>query len=183
MTSKQRISHLHCLLRYHRIVSSLLCAGRDRDCDPGLSDPSRDLSRQPLRYRRPNLPPPRTAIAAALLLLGGVVFLSLGLSVFYASLDLGGTGKDGDGPKDRGTALLVLGGISKCISRSANSYAPYLCSCYCMGACLFVFACSTALIVCFLSVFIPGSYASTVLWGAWRGWDGYDYAQVPSYDD
>jgi len=32
-------------------------------------------------------------------------------------------------------------------------------------------------------VFVPGSYASTVLWEAWRGWDGYDYAHVPSYDD
>ena len=67
-------------------------------------------ARQPLQCRRP-LPPPRTAIAAVLLLTGGVLFLSLGLSVFYASLDLGGKG--GGEPKDRGIALLVLGGISK----------------------------------------------------------------------
>ena len=50
---------------------------------------------------------------ATLLLIGGVVFLSLGLSVFYASLDLGGTAKAGGEPKDRGIALLVLGGISE----------------------------------------------------------------------
>ena len=32
-------------------------------------------------------------------------------------------------------------------------------------------------------MFIPGSYASTVLYGAYRGWDGYDYSQIPSYDE
>jgi len=64
------------------------------------------------------LPPPEPSSTphgncrgATLLLIGGVVFLSLGLSVFYASLDLGGTAKEGE-PKDRGIALLVLGGIS-----------------------------------------------------------------------
>ena len=32
-------------------------------------------------------------------------------------------------------------------------------------------------------MFIPGSYASAVLYGAYRGWDGYDYSQIPSYDE
>lgn len=32
-------------------------------------------------------------------------------------------------------------------------------------------------------MFIPGSYASVVLYGAYRGWDGYDYSQIPSYDE
>lgn len=33
------------------------------------------------------------------------------------------------------------------------------------------------------TVFIPGSYASTQLLGAYLGWPGYDYSYVPSYDD
>ena len=32
-------------------------------------------------------------------------------------------------------------------------------------------------------MFTPGSYASFVLYGAYRGWTGYDYSQIPSYDD
>ncbi|TDH70202.1 hypothetical protein CCR75_002227 [Bremia lactucae] len=31
--------------------------------------------------------------------------------------------------------------------------------------------------------FIPGSYATYQLYGAWKGWKGYDYDQIPSYDD
>uniref|UniRef100_A0AAV1UNI3 Transmembrane protein 230 n=1 Tax=Peronospora matthiolae TaxID=2874970 RepID=A0AAV1UNI3_9STRA len=34
-----------------------------------------------------------------------------------------------------------------------------------------------------LIAFIPGSYASFQLYGAWKGWKGYDYNQIPSYDD
>ncbi|KAF0701327.1 Aste57867_8178 [Aphanomyces stellatus] len=34
-----------------------------------------------------------------------------------------------------------------------------------------------------LITFIPGSYATTQLYGAYKGWHGYDYSQVPSYDD
>lgn len=33
------------------------------------------------------------------------------------------------------------------------------------------------------TVFIPGSYASFVLLGAWLGWPNFDYNMVPSYDD
>lgn len=33
------------------------------------------------------------------------------------------------------------------------------------------------------AVFIPGSYASFVLLGAWLGWQNFDYNMVPSYDD
>lgn len=32
-------------------------------------------------------------------------------------------------------------------------------------------------------MFLPGSYATTVLYGTWMGWEGYDFAQLPSYDD
>ena len=32
-------------------------------------------------------------------------------------------------------------------------------------------------------MFTPGSYASFVLYGAYHGWTGYDYSQIPSYDD
>ncbi|OQR88226.1 hypothetical protein ACHHYP_07051 [Achlya hypogyna] len=34
-----------------------------------------------------------------------------------------------------------------------------------------------------LITFIPGSYATTQLYGAYKGWPGYDYSQLPSYDD
>lgn len=32
-------------------------------------------------------------------------------------------------------------------------------------------------------MFIPGSYASFILFGAWRRWAGYRYEDLPSYDD
>lgn len=32
-------------------------------------------------------------------------------------------------------------------------------------------------------MFIPGIYSSYVLYGAWRGWQGFDFSMVPSYDD
>ena len=31
--------------------------------------------------------------------------------------------------------------------------------------------------------FMPGSYASYLLWGAYRRWPGYKWNHVPSYDD
>ncbi|TYZ52040.1 hypothetical protein PybrP1_004834 [[Pythium] brassicae (nom. inval.)] len=34
-----------------------------------------------------------------------------------------------------------------------------------------------------LIAFIPGSYASYQLYGSYKGWKGYDYSQIPSYDD
>lgn len=33
------------------------------------------------------------------------------------------------------------------------------------------------------TAFIPGSYASVQLYGSYKGWKGYDYSQIPSYDD
>lgn len=32
-------------------------------------------------------------------------------------------------------------------------------------------------------LFTPGSYAVLVLYGSWKGWRGYSYSQIPSYDD
>lgn len=40
-----------------------------------------------------------------------------------------------------------------------------------------------AMIILGSLMFIPGSYASCVLYGAYRGWPGYEYNQVPSYDE
>jgi hypothetical protein len=60
------------------------------------------------RDRRPLLtryPPPKTTIAAFLLTLGGIIFLSLGFSILYSHLLTHG--------KDKGLALIILGGISK----------------------------------------------------------------------
>ncbi len=31
--------------------------------------------------------------------------------------------------------------------------------------------------------FLPGSYATWSLYGAWRRWPGYDYDSIPSYDE
>ena len=60
------------------------------------------------RMRAPLLvrgPPPKTTIAAVVFLLGGIIFLSLGFSILFSSIISHG--------KDRGIALIVLGGISK----------------------------------------------------------------------
>ncbi|EWM27896.1 uncharacterized protein Naga_100197g8 [Nannochloropsis gaditana] len=40
-----------------------------------------------------------------------------------------------------------------------------------------------AMIILGSLLFIPGSYASFQLFGAWAGWPGYSYAYIPSYDD
>lgn len=40
-----------------------------------------------------------------------------------------------------------------------------------------------AMIVIGSLTFIPGSYATYNLYGAWKGWRGYKYAHIPSYDD
>lgn len=60
------------------------------------------------RVRRPLIaqyPPLKTTIAAVVLLLGGIIFLSLGLSIMFSSLISHG--------KDRGLAMVILGGLSK----------------------------------------------------------------------
>jgi hypothetical protein len=31
--------------------------------------------------------------------------------------------------------------------------------------------------------FVPGSYAVVNLYGTWRGWEGYSYDAIPSYDE
>lgn len=30
---------------------------------------------------------------------------------------------------------------------------------------------------------IPGSYATCIIYGTYQGWNGYDYSQIPSYDE
>jgi hypothetical protein len=40
-----------------------------------------------------------------------------------------------------------------------------------------------AMVLLGLLMFTPGSYASFVLYGAYHGWAGYDYNQIPSYDE
>ena len=71
-------------------------------------------------------PPPRTTLAALLMLILGTAFLISGAVIFW-------TGSRGD--NDRGFTLMILGGV----------------------------------------MFLPGSYASFILFGAWLGWRGYDY--------
>jgi hypothetical protein len=31
--------------------------------------------------------------------------------------------------------------------------------------------------------FIPGAYATAVLYGSWRRWPGYSFDHLPSYDE
>ena len=38
-------------------------------------------------------------------------------------------------------------------------------------------------IVLGLITFVPGSYAGVNLYGAYQGWQGFDYNSIPSYDD
>ncbi len=60
------------------------------------------------RMRTPLLnrnPPPKTTIAAVLMLLGGIICISIGLSIMFSNVISHG--------KDRGVAILVLGGLSK----------------------------------------------------------------------
>ena len=82
------------------------------------------------------LPPPKTTIAAVLMLVTGTIFLVLGASItwgrFHSKLE-----------RDRGIAMLVIGFMT----------------------------------------FLPGSYASFNLYGAYYGWPGYSYTSIPSYDD
>ena len=61
-----------------------------------------------LRYRLPIIqryPPFKTTIAACIFFIGGLFFLSFGLSVFYSNIF-----KDGH---DRGLAMIILGALSK----------------------------------------------------------------------
>lgn len=42
---------------------------------------------------------------------------------------------------------------------------------------------SVAMTVLGSLTFLPGSYACWLLLGAWCGWPGYSYRDIPSYDD
>ena len=42
---------------------------------------------------------------------------------------------------------------------------------------------SVALTVLGSLTFLPGSYACWLLLGAWCGWSGYSYRDIPSYDE
>ena len=66
---------------------------------------------------------------------------------------------------DRGLALFILGGVSKYF----HIYEDYI---------RYIFTrCNLH------AVFLPGSYSSFILFGAWRRWRGFTYDMVPSYDD
>eukprot|EP01031_Cornospumella_fuschlensis_P024428 gene24428-29527_t len=111
--------------------------------------------RTPLRGRKQL--PIKTTIAAIVMLIAGIVLISVGLSILLSSWLSHG--------KDRGVLLVVLGGISKStILYRFDPSMPNLRN-YCK------------------IVFLPGSYASIVLYGSYRGWTGYDYSLIPSYDD
>ena len=101
--------------------------------EPLLRQGSVNMQRTKI-YSTRKYPPFRTTIAAVVMLVGGVVFLSLAFAsfLFYKSADAG-----------KCLGLLIIG-------------------------CL---------------LFLPGSYASTIIYGTFLGWHGYDYSMVPSYDE
>lgn len=77
-------------------MSSMEIAGDNLDYEP--------------RVRRPLIrpyPPTKTTIAAGLLLLGGIIFITVGLSILFSRILAHG--------KDRGLAMIILGSISKLI--------------------------------------------------------------------
>eukprot|EP01039_Chlorochromonas_danica_P000804 gene804-873_t len=41
----------------------------------------------------------------------------------------------------------------------------------------------TLLVILGSVMFLPGSYASVIIYGSFKGWPGYDYSLIPSYDD
>lgn len=143
----------------------------------------RKVSRAP-RFRRRPMPPPKTTMAAALLFVGGILLLTIGLSLKWH--------KD----HERGRSLIILGCLSASRARAlalsraerapASSRAPRAREDASKGRKtdashahaypLIVFAPARA-------AFLPGSYASWNLYGAYKGWVGYDYSHIPSYDD
>jgi hypothetical protein len=118
--------------------------------------------RRRLNVKRP--PPPKTSIAAALMLVGGTTLLVLGTVVSLFE------------DFRRGGAFLVMGFLCEYSSLPSDNFLPF--EYYPHGApdgCVSFVSC--------LPVFMPGSYAATILWGAYHMWPGYSYTQVPSYDD
>eukprot|EP01035_Chromulina_nebulosa_P020703 gene20703-26840_t len=80
------------------------------------------------------MPPPKTTLAAIIMLLVGSIFLSLGLIFLFVShLN----------QRSKSFAFIILGGL----------------------------------------MFTPGSYACFIIYGSWKGWPGFDYSLIPSYDD
>lgn len=53
-------------------------------------------------------PPTKTTIVAGLLFFGGIIFITLGLSILFSHILARG--------KDRGLAMIILGSISKTLS-------------------------------------------------------------------
>lgn len=110
------------------------------------------------RIRRPLMrqyPPLKTTVVAALLFIGGLFFLCFGISIIFSRIMEHG--------KDRGLAMVILGGISKFYLSHQSDMIH--------------------LLILIDTVFIPGSYASLIIYGTWKGWSGYDYSMIPSYDD
>jgi hypothetical protein len=118
--------------------------------------------RRRLNVKRP--PPPKTGIAAALMLVGRLALLVLGT---VAS------------PFDdfrRGGAFLVMVFLCEYSSLPPGNilsidYYPHGAPGRCVS------------FVSRLPVFMPGSYQATILWGAYHMWSGYSYTQVLSYGD
>lgn len=156
-------------------------------------------------------PPPKTTLAAVLMLVTGTILLSVGLGIRWhtdpkekerglAMIILGSICTYVGGLEWVGGC----GGLVRSFIHKRSWYAS-LCPTYFVGSDALPLVqigrfSSIHPFIAILSffqsihypthppphtptVFIPGSYASFQLYGAWAGWPGYSYAYIPSYDD
>jgi hypothetical protein len=125
-----------------------------------------DKVSRPMRPTGPRHLPPKTALAAVCLFtLGGVCFAegpSLCSPLFRCSLTAPRP------PPSRASQVLLWIGIPLWHSSDYESDDRER---------------GLSLIILGSITFLPGSYASYMLYGAYKRWRGFDYSQVPSYDD
>ena len=80
----------------------------------------------------------------------------------------------------RGGALILTGLLGRYF------VAPIGFFFLCLNSRVLVAACLTYILILIRkprwAVFIPGSYSTSIIYGAYRSWPGYNYDQVPSYD-
>lgn len=108
----------------------------------------------------------RTALTAIFLLFVGVVFSTLGIT-FVFTLGI-----------NDALPFLIIGGI--CQYRDTPCAADDLSTRTVSHLTLPLRSCRPALTPS--TAFIPGSYASFILYHAWKGTPGYSYDQIPSHE-
>ena len=125
-----------------------------------------------LRQRAPQgshlnrAPPPKTTFAAIIMLVGGVTFLISGLYVYFYNV------------KNSSYQVVFFPHYHSELFPHHHQLTNALFIAFAQAGDR-----GLSMIVLGSLMFIPGSYASLVLYGSWRGWHGYEYSMIPSYDD